>query len=89
MIALIVISCDGIDCGKSHNAGDLVKQAVATDANGCNGVRGTVSSGADCATMTDLKACGRHVTLTEAIAASIVVDSCGGYSFKVFDYTGR
>lgn len=88
MIALIVISCDGIDCGKSHNAGDLIKQAIATDADGCNGVRGTVGTGA-CETLTDLKACGRHVSLVEAIAASIVIDTCGGYSFKVFDYTGR
>ena len=88
MIALIVISCEGLPCGVNYNAGDLIRQAIATDADGCHGVRGTVGTGT-CETLTDLKACGRNVSLVEAIAASIVIDTCGGYSFKVFDYTGR
>ena len=89
MIILIVISCDGVACADGTTGiEEPIKRLFAEDALGCVGAKGDVDTG-DCTTLTDLKACGRSVSLKEAILASIVVDSCGGYSFKIFDLTER
>jgi hypothetical protein len=65
-----------------------IKQLFAKDTNDCVGIKGHKDT-ETCATLTDLKACGQSVTLKEAILSAITVDTCDGYSFKVFDLTER